>query len=148
MPGFFETRRRWRRGWARRVSRCSPGDWRHYRVDRIFCYGELGARNPQAGGGYVYLRDAFGELPAFLYAWSLLLIIATGAIAGVAVTFANYTVALFGMPDTAAAPRRRRYPISAINYLGVKPGAVTQNVFALLKLVPLVVLIVASFLSG
>ena len=49
-----------------------------------FCYGELGSRNPRAGGGYVYLRDAFGELPAFLYAWSLLLIIATGAIAGVA----------------------------------------------------------------
>src|SRR6185436_19093475 len=60
-----------------------------------FCYGELGARNPKAGGGYVYLRDAFGEMPAFLYAWTLLLVIATGAIAGVAVTFANYTVALF-----------------------------------------------------
>lgn len=116
-----------------------------------FCYGELGARNPQAGGGYVYLRDAFGELPAFLYAWSLLLIIATGAIAGVAVTFANYTVALFGMPDTATVPLAvgAILLLSAINYLGVKPGAITQNIFTLLKLVPLVVLIVAGiFLSG
>ena len=69
-----------------------------------FCYGELGSRNPKAGGGYVYLRDAFGELPAFLYAWSLLLIIATGAIAGVAVTFADYTINLFGLPSGSTVP--------------------------------------------
>ncbi|MEO8200727.1 MAG: amino acid permease [Gemmatimonadota bacterium] len=116
-----------------------------------FCYGELGARNPQAGGGYVYLRDAFGELPAFLYAWSLLLIIATGAIAGVAVTFANYTVALFGLPETSTVPLAigAILLLSTINYLGVKPGAITQNIFTILKLVPLIVLIVAGlFLTG
>src|SRR5918995_1403191 len=48
-------------------------------------FAELGARRPVAGGGYVYLRDAYGKLPAFLYAWTLLLVIATGAIAAVAV---------------------------------------------------------------
>jgi len=47
-------------------------------------YAELAALRPQAGGEYVYLRDAFGPLPAFLYAWTLLLVIATGAIAAVA----------------------------------------------------------------
>ncbi|MEO8294826.1 MAG: amino acid permease [Gemmatimonadota bacterium] len=111
-----------------------------------FCYGELGARNPQAGGGYVYLRDAFGELPAFLYAWSLLLIIATGAIAGVAVTFANYTVALLGLSESMTVPLAvgSIVLLSAINYLGVKPGAITQNIFTVLKLIPLVVLIVAG----
>ncbi len=111
-----------------------------------FCYGELGARNPQAGGGYVYLRDAFGELPAFLYAWSLLLIIATGAIAGVAVTFANYTVALLGLSEPMTVPLAvgSIVLLSAINYLGVKPGAITQNIFTVLKLIPLVVLIVAG----
>src|SRR4051812_33474659 len=46
-----------------------------------FCFGELGQRRPSAGGGYVYLRDAFGPLPAFLYGWTLVLVIATGAIA-------------------------------------------------------------------
>jgi basic amino acid/polyamine antiporter, APA family len=116
-----------------------------------FCYGELGARNPQAGGGYVYLRDAFGELPAFLYAWSLLLIIATGAIAGVAVTFANYTVALFGLSEGTTVPLAigSIVLLSAINYVGVKPGAVTQNIFTVLKLIPLAVLIGAGlFITG
>lgn len=108
-----------------------------------FCYGELGNRNPRAGGGYVYLRDAFGEMPAFLYAWSLLLIIATGAIAGVAVTFADYTINLFGLPAGSTVPLAVAAIVllSGINYIGVKPGAITQNVFTLLKLVPLALLI-------
>lgn len=115
-----------------------------------FCYGELGARNPRAGGGYVYLRDAFGELPAFLYAWTLLLVIATGAIAGVAVTFADYTVALLGLSKSASVPLAigAIVLLSSINYVGVKPGAITQNIFTVLKLVPLSVLIGAGiFLS-
>jgi len=41
-------------------------------------YGELGAMNPAAGGLYVYIRDAFGPLPAFLYGWTLFLVIASG----------------------------------------------------------------------
>ena len=49
-----------------------------------FCFAELGARAPHAGGGYVYLRDAFGRLPAFLYGWTLLLVINSGAMAAVA----------------------------------------------------------------
>ena len=111
-----------------------------------FCYGELGSRNPRAGGGYVYLRDAFGELPAFLYAWSLLLIIATGAIAGVAVTFADYTINLFGLPSGSTVPLAigAIVLLSGINYIGVKPGAITQNVFTVLKLVPLALLIGAG----
>src|ERR1043166_7175992 len=64
-----------------------------------FVYGELAARVPRVGGGYAYLRDAFGPLPAFLYAWALLLIVATGAIAAVAFTFASYAGALFGLPE-------------------------------------------------
>ena len=64
-----------------------------------FCFGELGARRPRAGGGYVYLRETFGPLPAFLYGWTLLLVIATGAIAAVAVLFADYALPLLGLPD-------------------------------------------------
>jgi APA family basic amino acid/polyamine antiporter len=61
-----------------------------------FIYAELGSRAPRAGGGYVYIRDAFGPLPAFLSGWALLLAVSTGAIAAVAITFANYLVALMG----------------------------------------------------
>ena len=61
------------------------------------CFGELGQRRPKAGGGYVYLRETWGPLAAFLYGWALLLVIATGAMAAVAVTFASYALALAGL---------------------------------------------------
>ncbi len=111
-----------------------------------FCYGELGRRAPRAGGGYVYLRDAFGPLAGFLYGWALLLVIATGACAAVAVTFARYAAALFALPDGAVAPIAAGAIalLSLVNYLGVGPGAVTQNLFTLLKLGALAALIVAG----
>src|SRR5258708_10984415 len=69
-----------------------------------FCFGELGQRRPRAGGGYVYLRETFGPLPAFLYGWTLVLVIATGAIAAAAVTVADYTLALIGLPHSYSVP--------------------------------------------
>ena len=115
-----------------------------------YVFGELGARRPQAGGGYVYLRDAFGPLPAFLYAWALLLIIATGAIAAVAVTFANYALALTGLDASLRLPMAvgAIVLLSAINYVGVRPGAITQNVFTVLKLVPLALLAAAGVFAA
>ncbi len=109
-------------------------------------FAELGARRPVAGGGYVYLRDAYGKLPAFLYAWTLLLVIATGAIAAVAVTFAGYTTALLGLGPGANLPFAvgAILVLSAVNYVGVKPGAITQNVLTVLKLGALGVLIGAG----
>src|SRR5437016_5188961 len=111
-----------------------------------FCFGELGRRCPRAGGGYVYLRETWGPLPAFLYGWALLLVIATGAIAAVAVTFANYALALAGLSARLTVPVAigAIALLSGINYVGVKPAAVTQNVFTLLKLAALAVLIVAG----
>jgi basic amino acid/polyamine antiporter, APA family len=111
-----------------------------------FCFGELGQRRPRAGGGYVYLRETFGPLPAFLYGWTLVLVIATGAIAAVAVTFADYTLALFGLPHRFSVPLAVAAIIfhSAINYAGVRPAAITQNIFTLLKLAALAVLIAAG----
>src|ERR1041385_4262585 len=115
-----------------------------------FCFGELGARRPRAGGGYVYLREAFGPLPAFLYGWALLLVIATGATAAVAVTFASYTVALLGLPLRATLPLAIAAIVllSAVNYVGVKPAAATQNVFTILQLAAVAALIVAGSLGA
>src|SRR5438045_297013 len=112
------------------------------------CFGELGARRPRAGGGYVYLREAFGPLPAFLYGWALLLVIATGATAAVAVTFASYSVALLGVSPRATLPLATAAIVllSGVNYLGVKPAAVTQNVFTILKLAAVAALIGAGLL--
>lgn len=115
-----------------------------------FCYAELGNRMPRVGGGYAYLRDAFGPLPAFLYGWALLLVISTGAIAAVAVTFARYAAPFLGLGERAGVPLAilAIVVLSAINYLGVKPGAVTQNVFTVLKLAALAALIVAGLVSA
>jgi APA family basic amino acid/polyamine antiporter len=113
-----------------------------------FCFGELGNRSPRAGGGYVYLREAYGGLPAFLYGWMLLLVIGTGAIAAVAVTFAGYLGSLLLLPPGATKPVAIAAIalLSTVNYLGVKPGAITQNIFTLLKLAALALLIVAGLL--
>ncbi|PYO89902.1 MAG: amino acid permease [Gemmatimonadetes bacterium] len=111
-----------------------------------FCFGELGQRRPRAGGGYVYLRETFGALPAFLYGWTLVLVIATGAIAAVAVTFADYALALFGLPHRFSVPLAVAAIVfhTAINYVGVRPAAITQNIFTVLKLVALAMLIGAG----
>src|SRR6266852_3604742 len=111
-----------------------------------FCWGELGQRRPRAGGGYVYLRETFGPLSAFLYGWTLVLIIATGAIAAVAVTFADYTLALVGLPHRFSVPLALSaiVVLAAINYVGVRPAAITQNIFTVLKLTALAVLIGAG----
>jgi APA family basic amino acid/polyamine antiporter len=53
-------------------------------------YAELADRRPHVGGQYAYLRDAYGPTPAFLYGWSLLLVIQSGGMAAVAITFARY----------------------------------------------------------
>src|SRR5205814_5562021 len=108
-----------------------------------FCFGELGQRRPRAGGGYVYLRETFGPLLAFLYGWTLVLVIATRAIAAVAVTFADYTLALVGLPHTSSVPLAVAAIVfhAAINYIGVRPAAITQNIFTMLKLVALAILI-------
>ena len=109
-------------------------------------FAELGARRPVAGGGYVYLREAYGRLPAFLYGWTLLLVIATGAIAAVAVTCASYTASLLGWGPDSHEPLAVAAIIvlSAVNYVGVRPGALTQNILTLLKLGALACLIVAG----
>ncbi|HEX9483225.1 MAG TPA: amino acid permease [Gemmatimonadaceae bacterium] len=111
-----------------------------------FIFAELGRRRPQAGGGYAYLRDAFGPLPAFLYGWALLLAIATGAIAAVAVTFATYATQLAGLSPDLIKPIALGAVVilTIINAFGVQPGAVTQNIFTILKLAALASLLVAA----
>lgn len=115
-----------------------------------FCFGELGRRRPRAGGGYVYLRETWGALPAFLYGWALLLVIASGAIAAVSVTFADYTLALTGLPERLTVPLAVGAIVflTGINYVGVRSGAVTQNILTVLKLGALAALIAVGLVAG
>ncbi len=110
-------------------------------------YAELGAMIPSAGGAYVYIREAFGNLPAFLYGWMILALIATGAIAAVAVGFAGYLARLGIVPagQTLTVAAAAIVLLATVNYLGVKPGALVQNVLTVAKVAALAALIVGGF---
>lgn len=114
-----------------------------------FVFAELGRRRPLAGGGYAYIREAFGPLPGFLYAWSLLLVIAAGATAAVAMTFAGYAVSLLGWSDTARQPLAAGAIafLTVLNLVGVRPAAWSQSLFTVLKLAAIAVLIIAAFVA-
>lgn len=112
-----------------------------------FAYAELGAVAPKAGGQYVYLRDAFHPVAGFLYGWALLFMIEGGAIAAVAQAFAQYLLrALDSTAATTPIAVLAIVLVSAINYVGVRPGSRVLNVFVALKVLALVVLIVAGLL--
>ena len=113
-----------------------------------FAYAELGAIFPKAGGQYVYLRDGWHPLVGFMYGWALLLLIESGAIAAVAITFASYALRLAGRPDAAPIPLAIAAIalLSLVNYFGVKPGSRVLNVLVVLKVAALAVLIVAGAL--
>ncbi len=113
------------------------------------CYAELGSRRPTAGGGYVYLREAFGLIVAFVYGWNLLVVNHSGAIAAVATVFVNYAGAAIGV--TPADPRP--YAVGAIvfltgiNWFGIRAGALTQNILTVLKLIAISALIVVGLVA-
>src|SRR5262249_13823279 len=108
------------------------------------CYAELGARRPAAGGGYVYLREAFGLIIAFVYGWNLLVVNHSGAIAAVATVFVEYAGAALGA--TPSDPRPYAVGtivfLTGINWFGIRAGALTQNILTVLKLLAISALIV------
>ena len=101
-----------------------------------FLYAELAARRPQLNGQYAYLRDAYHPAIAFLYGWSLLLVIQTGGMAAVAVTFARYFLVISGLrlSDGFVAVLALAL-LTAINCLGVRAGSNLQSALMLLKIV-------------
>lgn len=112
------------------------------------CYAELGARRPQAGGTYVYLREAFGPLAGFLFGWTMLLVIYSGSTAAVATIFAGYASALFGLAPRWSTPLTvgALVFVAGINLFGIRLGAQIQNLFALLKLLAVAVLVACGLL--
>ena len=110
-----------------------------------FIYAELSSQTSVSGGQYVYLRDAFHPALAFVYGWALLLVIQTGGMAAVAVTFAKYfcTLGNFKASDTitAALASAALVILTLINCLGVRAGSTTQNIFMILKLLAIAALV-------
>src|SRR5204862_764040 len=101
-----------------------------------FIYAELAARRPQlVGGQYAYLREAYHPAVGFLYGWALLLVVQSGGMAAVAVTFARYFLNLTHLNASdkfiAAAAL---LVLTIINCLGVKAGSLVQNFLMCIKI--------------
>jgi basic amino acid/polyamine antiporter, APA family len=98
-------------------------------------YGELGAADPEAGGLYVYVRDAFGPFPAFLYGWTLFFVISSGSVATLAVAFTGYLGALVPLGEISVrlVPVAMIATVAAVNILGTRRGSALQNWTTILK---------------
>jgi basic amino acid/polyamine antiporter, APA family len=105
-------------------------------------YAELAATNPEAGGLYCFIRDGFGRVPAFLYGWSLFLVISSGSVAALARAFTRYLAEI--IPFTAMGSTIVSVlmigVVTAVNVWGTRKSSDLQNWTTLVKLFLIVVL--------
>jgi len=124
-------------------------------------YGELSALFPKAGGQYVYLKEAYGKLIAFLYGWSFFTVIQTGTIAAVGVAFSKFAAYIYpplsdenvlfsvGSLPINAAQLVSIFTIVFLSYLnskGVKNSKVLLTILTVIKILSLAGLIICGFL--
>jgi basic amino acid/polyamine antiporter, APA family len=132
-------------------------------VAAALSYGELAGMMPKAGGQYIYLKEAFGQLTSFVYGWSVITVIQTGTIAAVAVAFTKYSAVFFPvlnpenvlfMIGSIKVSIGTFYAIGSIvlltyiNTRGVQTGKTIQTVFTLAKIVSLFGLIAVGLWYG
>ena len=114
-----------------------------------FIWAELASRRPDVGGQYAYLREAFHPAVAFLYGWVLLLVIQSGGMAAVAVTFSRYFLDMAPLPLSDAWLAAVVLSIlTIINCLGVRAGSTVQSVFMVLKIVAIIALVLCGLVFG
>ena len=113
-------------------------------------YGELSATRPRAGGLYVFIRDGFGALPAFLFGWTFLLIISAGTVATLSVAFANYVGEFIPLSPWAekAVAILMIFSITAVNVRGTRQSANLINITTALKVTAIVALGVVLCVYG
>jgi basic amino acid/polyamine antiporter, APA family len=111
-----------------------------------FVYAELAALRPRVGGQYAYLRDAYHPIVAFLYGWTLLLVVQTGGMAGAAIIFGRYFGELtgLGVPEQAVAALTLAI-LTVVNCLGVRAGSNVQSALMITKLAAIALLIGVGF---
>ncbi|MCI0486548.1 MAG: amino acid permease [Blastocatellia bacterium] len=114
-----------------------------------FVYAELAARRPEVGGQYAYIREAYHPAVAFMYGWALLLVIQSGGMAAVAVTFAGYFLDLTNiqMTDWKVAALALG-ALTVINCLGVRAGSTVQNILMVLKIAAIAMLVLVGLNAG
>ena len=130
-------------------------------------YAEMGAMYPRSGGVYVFLREAYGPLPAFLYGWASLLVVISGSMAAVAVGFAEYLSYFIPAVSTSNVVLAMPVPwgsftisagqlvaatslavLGAVNYVGVRSGNMVNVVLTAAKVAGLIGLPVMALIAG
>jgi len=110
-----------------------------------FVYAELASRMPSVGGQYAYMREAYHPGVAFLYGWALLLVIQTGGMAAVAITFGKYFVELTHISISSGAIAALALGIlTLINCLGVRAGSTVQSSLMVMKIVIIGALVICG----
>jgi APA family basic amino acid/polyamine antiporter len=114
------------------------------------CYGELAARYPDAGGGYVYLREAFGPGVAFVYGWKCLLVMDPGITAALAMGMASYVGYLTGLsgPELKLVAVGTIAALATVNAVGLRVGARLVESLTVLKLGALAVIVFLPVILG
>ena len=113
-------------------------------------FGELASRFPGTGGVYVYLREAYGDLVAFLYGWSILTVITSGAIAALCLAFSRYISLLFHLGEHLQIPVAlgALVTVTVINIVGVKLSAIFSSTLTVLKVVGIAIIVVICLMYG
>ena len=113
-------------------------------------FAELGSMFPQAGGVYVYLKEAYGELFGFLYGWAYLLVITSGANAALSIACAYYLAFIFPLNDTGIKITAvvALIVVTAVNILRVRAAEIFTNIFTGLKLLGVAAVIIIGILWG
>jgi len=125
-------------------------------------YSELAAAFPRSGGVYVFVRESFGRLPAFLFVWAELWVIRPGAFGAIGITASAYTLRTLGMDPAAIAASIGPLEIRAeqllgagyillvgtVNFFGIHRGAILQNLSTAFKVGALALLVLVGFALG
>lgn len=122
-------------------------------------FAELGAMIPEAGGQYIYLREAYGPLAGFMYGWTAFLITQTGGIAALAVGFAEYfayfvpalsldnyliDMGLLKISSGQILAVLSIGILTLVNYFGIRSGSFVQNIFTIFKLIAIGIFVIAG----
>ena len=125
-------------------------------------YSELAAAFPRSGGVYVFVRESFGKLPAFLFVWAELWVIRPGAFGAIGITASAYTLRTLGMDPASITASIGPLEIRAeqllgagyillvgtVNFFGIHRGAVLQNLSTAFKVGALALLVIVGFALG
>ena len=117
---------------------------------------EVAGAFPRTGGVYVFIREAWGRLPAFLFGWAELILIRAAALGAISTTFSEYFIRVLGYDPLVAPYSRYVHYVAAaailltatFNYVGIKWGALVQNVTTLAKTGALLLIIVLALAIG